>query len=84
MELTSIVATLNTTVQALRTELVSVQLAADSSGLTTVMGAGCKAAGIVEPAELQGIIRADQRLTAAMQSLDVARVPPALEPLLGL
>ena len=35
MELTSLVATLNTTVQALRTELVSVQLAADSSGLTT-------------------------------------------------
>jgi hypothetical protein len=76
MELTSLVATLNTTVQALRTELVSVQLAADSSGLTTVMGAGCKAAGIVEQAELQGIIRADPRLTAAMQSLDGARVPP--------
>jgi hypothetical protein len=75
MELTSLVATLNTAVQALRTELVSAQLAADSSGLTTVMGAGCKAAGIVELAELQGMIRADPRLTAAMQGLDAAKFP---------
>jgi hypothetical protein len=51
-------------------------LAADSSGLTTVMGAGCKEAGIVSLAELQGMIRADPRLTAAMQSLEAAQLPP--------
>jgi hypothetical protein len=40
MELTSLVATLNTSVQAPRTELVSVQLASDISGLTTRLVTG--------------------------------------------
>jgi hypothetical protein len=54
--------------QQLRSELASVILTSDSSGFATVMGTGCKTAGIVTPSELSGLIKGDPGLIKAFES----------------
>jgi hypothetical protein len=54
----------------LRTEVSSILLTADTTGLTTVMGAGCTSAGRVAPVEMAATIKGDQGLQKAMEGLD--------------
>ena len=54
----------------LRTEVSSILLSADTSGLTTVMGAGCVTAGRVTPAELSNMIKSDDAIQKALAGIE--------------
>ena len=54
--------------QQIRSELSSIQISSDTTGFTTVMGAGCKSAGISNPSELSATIKADPALNKAFST----------------
>ncbi len=72
MDMNTLFNSIHSAGQALRAELVSAQLAADSSTLTTVMGAGCKKAGMYGAAEIQLLIKTDPAIILALNSVDAA------------
>jgi hypothetical protein len=86
MELLSIVQKLFTTSQALRTELVSVQISADTTTLTTVMGPACKQAGEYSTAELHQHVTLDSGLNSALDGTDnttIGQVQSAVQALMS-
>ena len=67
MELILLVSQLHTSAQSVRTELVSVQIAADPSPLATVMGPACLHAGKYSEGEVTQVIGYDEGLEVAIR-----------------
>jgi hypothetical protein len=76
MDMNSLFNSIHSAGQALWAELVSAQLAADSSTLTSVMDAGCKKAGMYGADEIQLLIKTDPAMILALNSVDAATRKP--------